>query len=160
MPGTTSKPQRWFLDGGHSGTAKSANDGILARAAGPDGGDRFTVDYNLPPPDYFAFWAGPMDAHGLSYTTAPLTAPLTLVGSPVAHLAVSADRPDADVFVYVDEIHPDGKDEVLSFGAAQAVASQGVAGTVRYARTAVAFGADRRCRPAADRQCRDARDRA
>jgi len=116
LPGTTSKPQRWFLVGGHRGTAKSANDGILARAAGPDGGDRFTVDYDLPPPDYFAFWAGPMDTHGLSYTTAPLTAPLTLVGSPVAHLAVSADRPDADVFVYVDEIHPDGKDEVLSFG--------------------------------------------
>lgn len=116
LPGSTSKPQRWFLAGGRSGTAKSSNDGILDRTAGDTGSDKFTVDYNLPSADYFAFWAGPMDAHGLSYTSKPLAAPVKLVGAPVAHLAVSADKPDADVFVYIDEIHPDGKDEVLSFG--------------------------------------------
>ena len=89
---------------------------MLATAPGKAGRDTFTVDYTLPPADYFAFWAGPMDDHGLSYTSAPLAKPVTLVGFPIAHLAVSADKPDADVFVYLDEIHPDGKDEVLSFG--------------------------------------------
>ena len=116
LPGTTSKPQRWFLGGGKSGTARSVNDGVLATTPGATGKDAFTVDYKLPPADYFAFWAGPMDDHGLSYTSAPLAKPVTLVGFPIAHLAVSADKPDADVFVYLDEIHPDGKDEVLSFG--------------------------------------------
>lgn len=116
LPGTGSKSQRWFLDGGRSGTAKSVNDGTLAAMPAGAGDDRFTVDYNLPAADYFAFWAGPMDAHGLSYTSAPLAKPLTLVGFPLAHLPISADRPDTDVFVYLDEIHPDGKDEVLSFG--------------------------------------------
>ncbi len=116
LPGTTSKPQRWFLAGGRSGTARSVNDGILGTTAGAPGQDRFAVDYKLPPADYFAFWAGPMDDHGLSYTSAPLAKPMTLVGFPVAHLSVSADKPDADIFIYLDEIHPGGKDEVLSFG--------------------------------------------
>jgi putative CocE/NonD family hydrolase len=116
LPGTTSRRQRWFLGAGKSGTARSVNDGTLATTPGQSGRDRFTVDYKLPPADYFAFWAGPMDDHGLSYTSAPLATAVTLVGFPVARLSVSADKLDADVFVYLDEIHPDGKDEVLSFG--------------------------------------------
>ena len=37
-----------------------------------------------------------MDRHGLAWTSAPLTAPVKLVGMPVVRLTVSADRPDAD----------------------------------------------------------------
>ncbi len=117
LPGIRSHPLPFFLTGTKSGTAKSANDGSLALAPENTAAiDSFAVDYDLPPPEYFAFWAGPMDDKGLSYTTAPITAPLKLIGFPVAHLTVSSDNPSADVWVYLDLIGPGGKDDVVSFG--------------------------------------------
>jgi hypothetical protein len=117
LPGVQSRPLPFFLTSAKSGTAHSANDGSLGLA--PDsapGGDSFTVDYDLPPADYFAFWARPMDDKGLSYTTAQLSTPVKLIGYPVARLKVSSDNPAAQVWVYLDLIGPDGKDDVISFG--------------------------------------------
>ena len=117
LPGVRSHPLPFFLAGTRSGTAKSANDGSLVLAPEiASAGDSFTVNYDLPPPEYFAFWAGPMDDKGLSYTTPPLTAPLKLVGFPVARLTVSSNNPAAEVWVYLDLVGPDGKDDVISFG--------------------------------------------
>ena len=109
LPGIQSRPLHWFI--GSQGPG-----GTLSAAPGEAGQRSFTVDYDLPAADYFAFWPGPMDAHGLSYTSAPLTTPLTLVGFPVSHLTVTATHPEADVFVYLDLVAPDGKAEVISFG--------------------------------------------
>ncbi len=116
LPGAAAKPVSWFLDGMRSGTAQSANDGGLAAKPAAKGNDSFMVDYALPPPEYFAFWPQPMDRHGLSYTSPRLEAPMTLIGFPVAHLTVTASHPEADLFVYLDQIGPDGKVEVVSFG--------------------------------------------
>jgi putative CocE/NonD family hydrolase len=117
LPGVNSRPVPFFLAGTISGTARSANDGSLRLA--PErtaAADTFKVDYDLPPADYFAFWAGPMDDKGVSYTTEPLAAPLKLIGFPVARLTVSADNPAADLWAYLDVVGADGKDEVVSFG--------------------------------------------
>jgi predicted acyl esterase len=76
----------------------------------------FTVDYDLPPADYFAFWPQPMGAHGASFTSDELLEPMKLIGYPVAHLTAAADNPLADVFVYLDRITPDGASEVIAFG--------------------------------------------
>jgi len=116
LPGAASTRQTWFLDGGTSGTSKSANDGTLSAAPGRPGDDRFTVNYDLPPADYFAFWPQSMDEKGLSYTSAALTAPLKLIGYPVAHVQITADRPDADVFVYLEQVPVSGTAEVIAFG--------------------------------------------
>ena len=116
LPGIEARPVPWFLAGGRSGTAKSANDGLLRSSPEAAGADRFTVDYDLPPPEYFAFWPGAMDEHGLSYTTEPLSAAMTLIGFPVSHLTVTSTNPQADVFVYLDQIGADGAAEVISFG--------------------------------------------
>lgn len=116
LPGETSQPLAWHLAGGRSGTSRAANDGILAPRPGPAGSDSFRVDYDLPDADYFAFWAKPMDAHGLAWTSAPLAAPLTLLGMPVVRLTVSADRPDAHVWAYLDEVDQSGQAEVIAFG--------------------------------------------
>lgn len=116
LPGEGAKPVSWFLGSGRSGTARSVNDGLLGRAPAGAGADRFTVNYDLPDPEYFAFWAQPMDANGLSYTTPALTAPMKLVGFPVARLSVSADKTDANVFVYLDQVDARGKAEVVAFG--------------------------------------------
>lgn len=116
LPGTASRRAPWYLAGGTSGTAKSLNDGVLSARLAPAGKDTFTVNYNLPDGEYFAFWAQPMDAYGLSYTTQPLAAPLKLVGYPVVNLRVSADKPDAHVWVYLDQVDDKGKAEVVAFG--------------------------------------------
>ncbi|WP_226795622.1 CocE/NonD family hydrolase [Altererythrobacter sp. CC-YST694] len=116
LPGVQSRPLAWYFAGGRSGTARSVNDGRLAIGAGAPGMDSFAVDYDLPPADYFAFWAGPMDHKGLSYTSEPLKKPLPLVGFPVARLAVATDNPQADLWVYLDLVQPDRPVEVISFG--------------------------------------------
>lgn len=116
LPGAGATRRTWFLAGGASGTAKSANDGTMAVSAGAHGADKFTVNYDLPPPEYFAFWPMPMDEKGLSYTTEALEKPLKLIGYPVIHLEMGADRSDADVFAYLEQVAVDGKAEVIAFG--------------------------------------------
>ena len=116
LPGTKSRPLAWYPDAEKSGTARSTNDGSLARRPAKAGADSFRIDYNLPSADYFAFWAKPMDAHGLSYTGPALSSALHLSGFPVVHLKVSTDRSDAPVFAYLDQVSPKGEAEVLAFG--------------------------------------------
>lgn len=116
LPGTEARPMTWHLAGGRSGTSQAANDGTLQQRTDRAGRDTFRVDYNLPDADYFAFWAQPMDRHGLAWTSAPLAAPLKLVGMPVVRLTVSADRPDAHVWAYLDQVDSAGKAQVIAFG--------------------------------------------
>ena len=116
LPGMASRRVSYFLAGGKSGTAQSANDGTMAARPGTRGRDSFTVNYAVPSAEYFAFWAQPMDAYGLSYTTGALAAPLKLVGMPVVRLKVTADKPDAHVWAYLDQVGADGKAEVIAFG--------------------------------------------
>lgn len=116
LPGAASTRRSWYLAGGNSGTAKSVNDGMLSVRAESAGNDKFTVNYDLPPPEYFAFWPMPMDEKGLSYTSAAIEKPLKLIGYPVIHLQMAADRPDADVFAYLEQVAPTGKTEVIAFG--------------------------------------------
>lgn len=111
LPGVQSRPLPWFLDG-----PSSSQSGALSSAPGERDVDHFTVDYDLPPPEAFAFWPNPMDKHGVSYTSAPLVEPMTLIGFPVTHLSVTSTHPEADVFVYLDLIQADGSAEVVSFG--------------------------------------------
>lgn len=111
LPGIQSRPLPWFLSG-----PVSNKTGGLGAAPGEQGRDSFRVNYDLPPPEYFAFWPGPMDEHGLSYTSAPLARPMTLIGFPVTHLTVTSSHPEADLFVYLDLIQSDGSAEVISFG--------------------------------------------
>lgn len=106
LPGVQSLPVPWFLSGS----------GDLNVGPGSEGRDTFTVDYDLPPPEYFAFWAKPMDSHGLSYTSAPLVEPITLIGSSVARLNLMSSNPQANLFVYLDIITPTGEAEVIAFG--------------------------------------------
>jgi predicted acyl esterase len=113
LPGVESHPLPWFL----SGKAAVAPAGAFGgQPAGQRAGVTFAVDYNLPPAEYFAFWPKPMGEHGLGYLSAPLAEPLKLIGYPVAQLTVSSDNPKADVFVYLDQMKPDGTSEVVSFG--------------------------------------------
>lgn len=110
LPGTDSPVAAWYLGPRQGGTA-----GSLAQRAPTSGADRFQVDYNVPAGEYFAFWPAPLDAVGIVYDSAPLAAPIDLLGFPVAHLTLTADTPDAEVFVYLEEVDAAGEVKVLSF---------------------------------------------
>lgn len=45
----------------------------------------------------------------LAYTSAPLDRAIEVTGEPVAHLSISASRPDGAVFVYLEAVAPDGR---------------------------------------------------
>ena len=55
-----------------------------------------------------------IDGQGLVYTSAPLTAPITIVGEPELHFHLSCDQPDADVAVIVHEVTPTGASILLT----------------------------------------------
>lgn len=120
-------PQRWFL---HSrGGANSARgDGALSTLApsGAEPPDRFIDDPELP---FIAALAAAReiedlvdlrersrDHETLVYSTAPLPAPLTLVGEPAAEIWVAADAPDADLVLWLAEQRPDGRVVRLAHG--------------------------------------------
>ena len=57
----------------------------------------------------------------LSFTAAPLVAPLEVTGSPVFHLRISADQPDAALFGYLMDVAPDGRVTLVSEGQLRAI---------------------------------------
>ncbi len=57
-----------------------------------------------------------MDEKSLTYTSPPLESDLEITGHPVAYLWVSATLPDADVLVYLEEVHPDGFSQYVTEG--------------------------------------------
>ena len=56
------------------------------------------------------------DGMSLSFTSAPLAAPLEILGYPVANLVLSVDRPNALVVVRVCDIWPDGSSLLVTRG--------------------------------------------
>ncbi len=56
------------------------------------------------------------DAGSLVYDSEPLEQPMHLVGRPTMVLRVSSDRPIGFVAVRVNDVHPDGTSERLSYG--------------------------------------------
>ena len=51
-----------------------------------------------------------------AFTSAPLTAPLDVLGAPVVVLAHRSDNPHADLFVRLSEVEPDGSSRNVSEG--------------------------------------------
>ena len=115
-PGATFKRQFLYPASGRTGTIASPNDGTLAERAPSAGGDSFTVDYDVATKEYFPFWPAVLDEKGLTYTTPPLGADVTIAGYPVVGLTVVSDQPAGTLFVYLEEVAPDGKAENVAFG--------------------------------------------
>lgn len=85
--------------------------------------DEYTVDYSTaitPDPRWSLERTFPElsanDAKGLTWTTPPLPATVEVTGHPVVHLWVSSSAPDADVFVYLEEVDEQGKSQYVSEG--------------------------------------------
>ncbi len=123
---------RYYLAAGKSNPSISTNNGELTSVA-PDGDtstDTYTVDYTTTTGSK-PRWSAPADPHkypnlrandakALTYTTPPLTSPLTIAGSPIAHLWLATRAPDLDVFAYVEEIDPRGNSTYVTEGSLRA----------------------------------------
>jgi putative CocE/NonD family hydrolase len=114
----------WFSPG-PSGSVKSANDGGLGTETPKEKGeqDELAVDYSAaisPDPRWSLERQFPElsanDAKGLTYTTQPLPANVEVTGHPVVHLWASASAPDADFFVYLEEVDEKGESHYVSEG--------------------------------------------
>ncbi|HTG35609.1 MAG TPA: CocE/NonD family hydrolase [Thermoanaerobaculia bacterium] len=85
--------------------------------------DEMTVDYSAavsPDPRWSLERKFPElsahDAKGLAYTTPPLAAAVEVTGHPVVHLWVSSSVPDADLFVYLEEVDGKGASRYVTEG--------------------------------------------
>ena len=96
--------------------------GSLTPNEGEPGSDRYDVDFDHSA-DYgsnkmnrwILMWSPDslmvrteLDERTLVYETEPLNTDMEVTGHPVANLWVSANQPDADVFVYLSDVAPDG----------------------------------------------------
>ncbi|WP_129645678.1 CocE/NonD family hydrolase [Peristeroidobacter agariperforans] len=82
--------------------------------------DKFVVNYDPKCSGkvdlYFLMWPCGVDQHGLGYTTPPLTADAHIAGHPVVDLWISSTTHDADVFVYLEDVAPDGTVSIVTHG--------------------------------------------
>jgi len=108
LPGANAQRQAWHLG--------MAGEGTLQQTPAPAASAQFAVNYDVGSDEYFAFWVEPQDAHGPTFTSAALTAPLHIEGYPLVSLRVAADREDVNIFAYLEEIDAAGTVEVLATG--------------------------------------------
>jgi putative CocE/NonD family hydrolase len=59
---------------------------------------------------------GGNDRKALTYTTEALGTDLEVTGHPVAHLWITSSAADGDVFVYLEEVLPDGRSVMVTEG--------------------------------------------
>jgi putative CocE/NonD family hydrolase len=116
LPGVGVKRTKLYFSSAKSGTVASVNDGTLSARKVKRSTDSFTVNYAVGSMEYFAFWVKSQDEKGLTYTGAPLADDVKMVGSPILHLKLTADKADPLTFAYLEDVSPDGKVEVISFG--------------------------------------------
>jgi putative CocE/NonD family hydrolase len=99
------------------GDAPAAFDkGSLALAAPAASSLAFRVDYDVGKGEYFQFWPSPLDGKGLTFTSAALARDATMSGYPVAHITAAIDKPDANLFAYIEDVDPAGAVHMVSFG--------------------------------------------
>ena len=99
--------EAWFPHGDHGLSPESGDETTHTMTYKPsmglEGGGP-TMWWGSIPPDQ-----KPMDEHSLVYDSAPLQAPLEILGRPLAKLTVSADAPRANWVVRISDVAPDGQ---------------------------------------------------
>jgi hypothetical protein len=114
--------------GKYQGYSEAIYDGIL-RQSPPDetdASDTYTVDYSTTSGKYSRWYAVNWprnypdmrlnDRKALTYTTLTLETDVEVTGHPVAHLWLTTNAPDLDLFVYLEEVDESGKSTYLTEG--------------------------------------------
>lgn len=117
-----SSTDKWPLPNAHNQTLHLGDRASLsdkAPSATATSG-KFVVDYDPKCSEkadlYFLMWPCGVDQHALAYTTPVLTADTHIAGHPVADLWISSTTDDADVFVYLEDVAPDGAASIVTHG--------------------------------------------
>jgi putative CocE/NonD family hydrolase len=119
---------RYYLIPGTGRNAESVNNGVLSanQTAGSRQFDEYTADYTTTT-GKTPHWVGlalphkypnmrSNDAKALTYTTSTLETALTLVGHSVAHIWLSTDAPDLDLFAYLEAVDGKGNSRYVTQG--------------------------------------------
>lgn len=129
VPGTAWVPLH--LSAKRSGTARSTNDGTLGLDPQPDATSAPHVPIpslatatDAPTTSLLGFFNGSpelttMDgpeALGLSWTTEPFDADVVMAGPASVELAITAVVPEADLWVVLSDVHPDGTAHPMATG--------------------------------------------
>ncbi len=126
-------PEKWettchYFGTGKTGSIDSINDGFLTTEApaASDEFDGYTANYTTTSGKHSRWtavnWSREYpdmrsnDEKGLTYTSSPLQTDLEVTGHPVANLWLSADVPDLDVFVYLEEVDGKGTSTYITEG--------------------------------------------
>ena len=116
--------ETWYL--------ASSNGLTLEPAPGGQGNDSYTVDFTTTTGNnnrWMAQVGNPVhysdrrdeDKKLLTYTSAPLTEDLELTGSPTVTLYVSSTHEDGALYVYLEDVGPDGRASYLTEGLLRAI---------------------------------------
>jgi predicted acyl esterase len=95
-----------------------ARDGAAAFAPAAAGQTSFRVNYDVKcdGDSYFIFGPCVIDASGATFTTAPLEEDMQVAGNPNAYVWLSSSVDRANLFVYLEEVAPDGKVDIVTHG--------------------------------------------
>ncbi len=121
-------PTRYYFGPADDRRKASVNNGSLQLTPPVESAavDAYTVDYTTTSGKQ-PRWVGlavphkypnmrTNDSKSLTYTTPALEAPLDVVGHPVAHIWLSADVPDLDLVLYLEDVDGNGKSTYVSQG--------------------------------------------
>lgn len=64
----------------------------------------------------FMMWPCVVENHGISYATPPLSMDTHIAGHPLADLSIASTQPDADLFVYLEDVAPSGESSIVTHG--------------------------------------------
>jgi len=131
------------------------DNGALARAPSREiqARDRYEVDFNASTGEATRWTTqiGAPAAYGdrrnsglLSYTSAPFTQDMELVGQPAVRLFVSSETADPAFFVYLEDVAPDGRVTYLTEGLFRAIHRRERSRRLPHAQTAPAHSFARR----------------
>ncbi|MGB4581776.1 MAG: CocE/NonD family hydrolase [Coriobacteriia bacterium] len=114
-PGVVERPWQTHADGTLAeGTA--GRDATLTLLGAQECGETAGVWCANGNADEIADDQRPDDERSMTFTSEPLQAPLEILGHPVAHLSLTADRPQAVVAVRLCDVAPDGSSLLVSWG--------------------------------------------
>lgn len=116
LPGTGVARLPFYLSTAANDRPAAFDKGSVASTVPRPGSAAFDVDYDVGKGEYFAFWPQVLDGKGVTFTSRALSSDTTLTGYPVAHLTAALDRRDAPLFVYLEDVSPDGSVHMISFG--------------------------------------------
>lgn len=96
----------------------TAEDAADWRPATTEGVSSFDVDYDVTCGGDSYFLMGPcvIDDAGATFTTEPLAEDMHVVGNANAYIWLSASAPPANMFVYLEEVSPDGEVVIVTHG--------------------------------------------